>query len=61
MQQTSPIHLQVVQKLGADNLGKIYSLIIDNKKEDAISLFRSKFTDEEIYRLLENLKSVQSP
>ncbi len=59
LQQTNPIHLQVVQKLGMDVLEKIYSHLLNNKKEEAIALFRSKFTDEEIYRLLEDFKSAQ--
>ncbi len=59
LQQTNPIHLQVVQKLGMDVLQKIYSHLLNNNKEEAIALFRSKFTDEEIYRLLEDLKSAQ--
>ncbi len=59
LQQTNPIHLQIVQKLGMDVLEKIYSHLLNNKKEEAIALFRSKITDEEIRRLLEDLKSAQ--
>ncbi len=59
LQQTNAIHLQVIQKLGMDVLEKIYSHLLNNKKEEAIALFRSKITDVEIYRLLEDLKSAQ--
>jgi len=57
IQNTESIHLQVVQKLGMDVLEKIYHQLLDNNKEEAMALFRSKFTDEEIYRLFEDLKS----
>ncbi len=57
LQQTESIHLQIVQKLGMDLLEKIYNLLLSNNKEEAMALFRSKFTDEETYHLFESLKA----
>ncbi len=60
LQQMESVHLRVVQKLGMDIIEKIYHKLLDNNKDEAIALFRSKFSEEEIYRLLEDLKSAQT-
>ncbi|OLS15298.1 MAG: daunorubicin resistance ABC transporter, inner membrane subunit B [Promethearchaeota archaeon CR_4] len=60
LQNTGPIHLKILQTLGMDVLEQIYHHLLNNNKEEALALFRSKFTDEEIYRLFEDLKSAQT-
>src|SRR5271157_5428089 len=55
LQNTESVHAQVLQKLGKNSLGTIYQLLLDGKKEEAIKLFTSQFTNEEIKQLFKVL------
>ena len=55
LQKTERIYTQVVQKLGQTTLGIIYQLLLAGKKEEAIALFRTRFTGDEIQQLFDAL------